>query len=1016
MDKRTIKLIILAILASLLNYTLVAQTNSETNLLEAMPIPDRMVVFNLSDSGVAKPITWGLDLAWLSETNMKRGIAFMGSERVDVVRSSFTPTAPLVNGTLPALELGRLNERLAIIGLLGRNMNLVLNCDHPSVDSWYEGNASRWAQLIDVTVQLHEAQGHTVVTVSPFNEPDYGWGQGTMADFYAICGELRNNPRFNDIRISGGNTLSTDAAMEWYTYLKNRLDEGNTHQLSGSFNSYATFHETVEADGNYGTNDELHNVMEAMVGVEYGMNTGIWWGTAELARGEFVKASHGKRLAYAEHRPNWTAASVYRGPSGKVQAFGGASERQATTTVYNFISKDRDVYYDGYGPQREFSLEMPGGTGYQADQPNAERVINITWGDDIQPAINGQYILVNRNSGKVLEVANGSTAAGANVQQGTYAGASYQQWNVVPVSSRIVGDFSYFTITAKHSGKAPDVRDWSLENGADIIAWNDTKGANQQWYLDYAEDGWFYIRNRQSAKCLEIRDASSADGANAIQWEKNEGENQQWRFLPISSQVEFEAPNAPQNVVAVGNAESVLLSWSANSETDLAGYTIFRASEADGPFNTIARNVQGTSFVDNRTTTSGTYFYKVKAADRSLNTSGFSNEATATVTDNKALVAHYQFEGNGEDNSLNHNHGAYFGNTSYTAGQSGGEALSLNGSNAFVKLPPTIANQQEITIATWVYWNGGNIWQRIFDFGNGEPANMFLTPRSNTDELRFAIKNGGDEQRLNTSVLPTNQWVHVAVTLSAEKGSLYVNGNLADESTNISISANNIKPVLNFIGRSQYPDPLFNGRVDDFMIYNFALTADEISWLHRNGPLELTPDCNNQIGGGAFIDECGNCVGGNTGNTACATLELTLQEGWNLISLNVTADNMDINSIFPNAVIVKNTTRFYDKTIPSAFHSLSEITAGEGYLIYNSTNEVISITGTPIDESLQIPSTEEGQWKIIGCAWQEPISIVEALSNSTESIQVIKNFDGAWEQNGEQSLDSLEPGKGYFVR
>ena len=109
------------------------------------------------------------------------------------------------------------------------------------------------------------------------------------------------------------------------------------------------------------TADELHNVMEAMVGVEYGMQTGIWWGTAERARGEFCKASRegGVRLGYEEHRDNWTAASVYRSPVGKVQAFGGTSERQAATTTYRFVSKDRDVYYNGHDPQREYIMELP---------------------------------------------------------------------------------------------------------------------------------------------------------------------------------------------------------------------------------------------------------------------------------------------------------------------------------------------------------------------------------------------------------------------------------------------------------------------------------------------------------------------------------------------------------------------------------------------------------------------------------------------------------------------------------
>lgn len=809
-----------------------AQTTSASTNFIAHPIPDRTVTYSVSDSGESKPITWGLDLAWLSENNVRKGIAFMGADRVDLIRSSFTPTAPLVNGALPTVELGRLNQRLNIIGMLGTNTRVVLNCDHPNVDPWYVGNAARWAQLIDITTKLHEDKGRTVVTVSPFNEPDNGaTGQGTVTDFYNIAGELKKNARFNNIRIGGGNTLNNDQALIWYNQLKSRLDEGNTHQLAGTFDTYASFYQTVRANGDHASNDELHNVMEAIVGVEYGMQTGIWWGTAELARGEFVKASDGKRLGYAEHRPNWTAASVYRGIDGKVQAFAGASERQATTTSYRFFSKDRDVYYEGYGPQREYILVMPGGTGYQQGQPNAERVLNITWGNDIQPVINGRYVLVNRTSSKVLEVAGGSTSAGAALQQGTHSGATYQQWNVTPVDSRVGGDFSYFTFTAVHSGKAPDVLDWSLNNGAGVIVWDDLKAGNQQWFLEYAEDGWFYIRNRNSAKCLEVANASTAAGAKIQQWEKDGGKDQQWRFLPVNATVEFNAPSAPSHLIATANAESVRLNWSASPEADVAGYTIFRSKTAGGPYQTIARQVKSSSFVDNTTTISGQYFYTLRAVDNSLNRSGYSNEASATTSGNPDLVAHLPFDGNTLDHSINLNHGASFGTASFTTPKLGTKALVLNGMSAFVQLPADLAHQKEITIAAWVYWNGGAIWQRIFDFGNSEAQNLFLSPSSDSKQLRFAIKNGGAEQGLNAPELPIGKWSHVAVTLGGSTGKMYVDGKLVAESSAFTISPLDFKPVLNYIGRSQYPDPLLNGNIDDFRVYNYVLSASEVGQL-----------------------------------------------------------------------------------------------------------------------------------------------------------------------------------------
>ena len=844
--------VLILLLSGFVNPGMKAQTTtSESNNLIAQPVPDRTILFNVSDTGVSRPVTWGLDLAWISKENMQRGIAFMGSDKVDIVRSSFTPTDSLVNGDLKSAQLATLSQRFAIMDLLEPKTVVMLNDDNPTVASWYNGNASHWAQLMDVTTRLVQAHGRKVVSIAPFNEPDNTLtGQGTITDFYNIAGVLRNNPLFDSIRISGGNTLNTDQALVWYNPLKTRLDEGNTHQLAGSFDNYAGFYTTVRANGDHATNDELHNVMEAMVGVEYGLQTGIWWGTAELARGEFVKASDGMRLGYAEHRPNWTAASVYRGPDGKVQAFGGTSERQAVTTTYRFVSKDRDVYYEGYGPQREYTMVMPGGTGYQVGQTSAERVVNITTGDDIQPAINGRYVLVNRNSGKVMSVNLGSATAGASVVQYTNAGATYQQWNVTPVDSRIGGDFSYFTLTAVHSGMVADVLNFSLDNGGMIDAWNDVKNTNQQWYLDYAQDGWFYIRSRYSAKCLEVANASTSQGANIQQWDKDGSTNQQWRFLPVGAPVEFVSPGAPVNLVATANAVSIRLDWTANPETDVAGYTIFRSDSTNGTYNTIARNVKSTSFVDNTTTEKKPYFYSIKAVDNSLNRSPYSNQVTATATGNYDLVTHLQFDGNTLDSTLNLNHSASYGTISYVDGKVA-KAIALNGTNAFIQLPANVANHQEITVATWVYWNGSTTGQRIFDFGNDLSDYMFLSPKIIFGGLRFSIINGGAEQQLNAPALTVGQWSHVAVTLSASGASMYVNGVQVAQSNAVTISPLNIKPVLNYIGRSQSTYPLFNGFIDDFRIYNYALSANEIAQI--SGVVSSVADVKNNNESGLSV-------------------------------------------------------------------------------------------------------------------------------------------------------------------
>jgi hypothetical protein len=302
-------------------------------------------------------------------------------------------------------------------------------------------------------------------------------------------------------------------------------------------------------------------------------------------------------------------------------------------------------------------MEIPGGTGYQQGQTNAERVININWGEDVPEPVNGRYVLVNRNSAKVMEVENGSTSAGSNVRQNAYNGAAYQQWNVSPVDPRIVGDYSYYSIIALHSGKSLDIYNWSLNNGGNIIAWDDAKGANQQWYLEYAGDGWFYIRSRHSSHCLQIQNASTANAATIQQGTKNGSANQQWRFLPAGAAIEFNPPAAPTELKATENTFSVHLDWNGVEDNDLAGYSVYRADSLQGPFQTLARNLNGTSFTDHSIKAANTYYYAVKVVDRALNRSVFSDTVSAAASGDKDLLTRLSFEGNTLDQTPHLNHG-----------------------------------------------------------------------------------------------------------------------------------------------------------------------------------------------------------------------------------------------------------------------------------------------------------------------------------------------------------------------
>ncbi len=176
---------------------------------------------------------------------------------------------------------------------------------------------------------------------------------------------------------------------------------------------------------------------------------------------------------------------------------------------------------------------------------------------------------------------------------------------------------------------------------------------------------------------------------------------------------------------------------------------------------------------------------------------------------------------------------------SFVAGKVG-NALALSvASNAYATLPVGIlANSCEATVATWVYINNNPNWQRVWDFGNDTNVYMFLTTNSNaSNHLKFAITISGNthEEVINgpATNFPTAAWEHVAVVLGPSGGILYLNG--AQVGTNSSMKlrpADLGSTTNNYIGRSQFPDPYLDGKIDEFQVYDRALSPQEVQALY----------------------------------------------------------------------------------------------------------------------------------------------------------------------------------------
>ncbi|GIG38254.1 endo-1,4-beta-xylanase [Cellulomonas phragmiteti] len=136
------------------------------------------------------------------------------------------------------------------------------------------------------------------------------------------------------------------------------------------------------------------------------------------------------------------------------------------------------------------------------------------------------YVLVNRNSGKALDVYNLSTADGARITQWARNNGNQQQWQFVNSGN------GTYRVKSRLSNKVLDVYNWSTADGGEIVQWADHNGANQQWTVSIS-NGYASLVNRHSGKALEVQGGSTADGGNIVQYSSWNGANQQWQLVRV---------------------------------------------------------------------------------------------------------------------------------------------------------------------------------------------------------------------------------------------------------------------------------------------------------------------------------------------------------------------------------------------------------------------------------------------------------------------------------------------------
>ncbi|MEW2403416.1 RICIN domain-containing protein [Streptomyces sp. NPDC046862] len=179
-------------------------------------------------------------------------------------------------------------------------------------------------------------------------------------------------------------------------------------------------------------------------------------------------------------------------------------------------------------------LEIPGAstaTGTTAGQWSGTGCACQRWNfvqTALPPLGTGQYVLVNKNSGKYIDIPAASTATGTAVQQYqnsacfcqlfTFQSAAGGAWTINNVNSNLNLDISGSSTTA----------------GAKVVQNTPSSADSQKWTLTDAGNGYYRLKNLGSNLSVGVAQSSTSNGAAVIQWNDLNFDDQLWQIVRIN--------------------------------------------------------------------------------------------------------------------------------------------------------------------------------------------------------------------------------------------------------------------------------------------------------------------------------------------------------------------------------------------------------------------------------------------------------------------------------------------------
>jgi len=211
----------------------------------------------------------------------------------------------------------------------------------------------------------------------------------------------------------------------------------------------------------------------------------------------------------------------------------------------------------------------------------------------------------------------------------------------------------------------------------------------------------------------------------------------------------------------------------------------------------------------------------------------------ARSIETSGLVAWWKFdEGAGTmawDSSRNGNGGTIHGAVWANGKEGNGKALSFDGTNDYVRVPDSDSlDVTQLTICAWINprsyppdrWHAGIVGKGGYDMRTGYETLLSYAFGDSGEGKLFEFDTNWDQ--MNYGPIPVDTWTHVAATYDGTTGSVFVNGELRNQSPLAAVTTNSADLYIGMRTPENAFVAHFDGLIDEVRIYNHALSAREI--------------------------------------------------------------------------------------------------------------------------------------------------------------------------------------------